>query len=56
MADRQVRRLADGRSFTIVKVHRTPDEIEHALRDAGFTDVEVTTTGRFFVLATGRRG
>ena len=56
VADRQLRRLADGRSFTIVKVHRTPDEIEHALRDAGFTDVEVTTTGRFFVLATGRRG
>ena len=56
IADRQVRRLADGRSFTVVKVHRTPDQIEHALRDAGFKDIEVTTTGRFFVLATGRRG
>ena len=56
VADRQVRRLADGRSFTIVKVHRTVDEIGSALRDGGFTDVEVTTTGRFFVLATGRRG
>jgi demethylmenaquinone methyltransferase/2-methoxy-6-polyprenyl-1,4-benzoquinol methylase len=54
--DRQVRQLADGRSFTIVKVQRTADEIGSALRDAGFGDVEVTTTGRFFVLATGRRG
>jgi len=51
--DRSVRHLADGRSFEIVKVYRTPDEIEAALRAAGFTDVEVSTTGRFFVLATG---
>jgi SAM-dependent methyltransferase len=54
--DRAVRRLADGRSFTIVKVFRTADEIAAAMRAAGFVDVEVTTTGRFFVLATGRRG
>jgi demethylmenaquinone methyltransferase/2-methoxy-6-polyprenyl-1,4-benzoquinol methylase len=55
-ADRAVRRLDDGRAFTIVKVFRTSDEIAAALRAAGFTDVEVTTTGRFFVLATARRG
>ena len=54
--DRSVRRLADGREFTIVKVHRSPDEVAAALTGAGFRDVEVTTTGRFFVLATGRRG
>jgi SAM-dependent methyltransferase len=54
-ADRSLRRLDDGREFTIVKVHRSPDEIAAALADAGFVDVAVTTTGRFFVLATARR-
>ena len=53
--DRSVRRLDDGREFTIVKVFRTPDEIAGALTAAGFVDVEVTTTGRFFVLASARR-
>jgi len=53
--DRAVRRLDDGREFEIVKVYRSPDEIATALRAAGFVDVEVGTTGRFFVLATGRR-
>jgi demethylmenaquinone methyltransferase/2-methoxy-6-polyprenyl-1,4-benzoquinol methylase len=54
--DRSVRRLADAREFSIVKVYRTPDEIADALRSAGFADVQVTTTGRFFVLATAIRG
>jgi demethylmenaquinone methyltransferase/2-methoxy-6-polyprenyl-1,4-benzoquinol methylase len=53
--DRSVRRLDDGREFTIVKVYRTVDEIAAGLTAAGFRDIEVTTTGRFFVLATGRR-
>jgi ubiquinone/menaquinone biosynthesis C-methylase UbiE len=53
--DRATRRLADGREFTIPKVFRTPDEIAGDLRAAGFDDVAVTTTGRFFVLATGTR-
>jgi demethylmenaquinone methyltransferase/2-methoxy-6-polyprenyl-1,4-benzoquinol methylase len=52
--DLAVRRLDDGREFTIVKVYRHPDEIDAALVAAGFRDVRVTTTGRFFVLATGR--
>ncbi len=51
--DLAVRRLDDGREFTIVKVFYAPDELAAAFRDAGFRDVEVTTTGRFFVLATG---
>jgi SAM-dependent methyltransferase len=51
--DRSVRRLADGRSFEIIKVYRTPAEIEAALNTAGFTAVDVSATGRFFVLATG---
>jgi hypothetical protein len=54
--DRSTRRLADGREFTIPKVHRTADEIATALTAAGYRDVAVTTTGRFFVLATAVRG
>ena len=53
--DRSVRRLADGREFEITKVYRTPGEIAAATTAAGFIDVEVATTGRFFVLATGTR-
>jgi SAM-dependent methyltransferase len=48
--DTAVRRLEDGREFTIVKVYRTTAELEAALAAAGFRDPEVTTTGRFFVL------
>jgi len=50
--DVSLRRLADGREFTIVKVFYRPDELAAALRDAGFADVEVTTTGRFFELGS----
>ena len=50
-----VRRLADGREFTIVKVYREPAELEAALRDAGFATSAVTTTGRFFVLGSATR-
>jgi hypothetical protein len=53
--DRSVRKLNDGREFTIVKVYRTVDEIAAAMTLAGFRHIDVTTTGRFFVLATGRR-
>jgi SAM-dependent methyltransferase len=52
--DLAVRRLADGREFTIIKVHHTPDELATALTQADFTDVDVTVTGRFFVLASAR--
>lgn len=48
--DRSVRRLTDGREFTIVKVYYQPEELERAVATAGFADVTVTTTGRFFVL------
>jgi SAM-dependent methyltransferase len=50
--DLATRRLADGREFTIVKVYYTPDELAAALGDAGFADIEVTTTGRFFMLVS----
>ena len=50
--DLVVRRLDDGREFTILKVHRSPDEIAAALAAVGLADIQVATTGRFFVLAT----
>lgn len=46
------RRLADGREFTIPKVHYAPDELAAALEAAGLVDVDVRATGRFFLLAT----
>ncbi len=53
VGDRATRRLEDGRQFRIVKVHRDAGEMQVALEEAGFVDVTVETTGRFFVLATG---
>jgi SAM-dependent methyltransferase len=50
--DRSVRRLDDGREFTIVKVYYDPPELAAALRSAGFDDVDISTTGRFFLLGT----
>jgi SAM-dependent methyltransferase len=46
------RRLADGREFTIPKVHYAPEELRSALTTAGFEAVDVRTTGRFFLLLT----
>src|SRR4029078_2398446 len=56
--DASVRRLDDGREFTIVKVYYEPAALEAALRRAGFDDARVTTTGRFFLtgVARARRG
>jgi SAM-dependent methyltransferase len=51
-ADLAIRRLEDGREFTIVKVHRSVEETRAALAAAGFEGIEVSTTGRFFILAT----
>jgi SAM-dependent methyltransferase len=50
--DVSVRRLDDGREFTIVKVFYSPSELENALAAAGFAAAEVTATGRFFVTGT----
>ncbi len=47
--DLSVRRLDDGREFTVVKVYYQPEELEAALGRAGFRDARVTTTGRFFL-------
>jgi SAM-dependent methyltransferase len=50
--DVSVRRLDDGREFTIVKVYYEPVELEDALRRAGFEAPSVVTTGRFFLLGS----
>jgi len=54
--DRSVRRLDDGREFTIAKIYYEPAELEAGLRRAGFGDVAVATTGRFFLIGSGRVG
>jgi SAM-dependent methyltransferase len=54
VGDRATRRVADGREFTIVKVHRDPVELGAVLRAAGFSEVRVEASGRFFVLADAR--
>jgi SAM-dependent methyltransferase len=50
------RTLADGRSFTIPKVFYAPDELEAALRTAGFEAPVVGSTARFFLLGTASAG
>jgi demethylmenaquinone methyltransferase/2-methoxy-6-polyprenyl-1,4-benzoquinol methylase len=50
--ERQARELKDGRQFTVVKVYRAPDELADALREAGFSAIETTTTSRHFVLGS----
>jgi SAM-dependent methyltransferase len=52
--DLAVRRLDDGREFTIVKVYYAPEELAVGLRAAGFDEVDVTTTGRFFAVGDAR--
>jgi len=52
--DVSVRRLDDGREFTIVKVYYEPGELETALRRAGFEGASVSTTGRFFLTGWAR--
>jgi demethylmenaquinone methyltransferase/2-methoxy-6-polyprenyl-1,4-benzoquinol methylase len=49
--DTSVRRLDDGREFTIPKVYYEAAELEAALLAAGFASASVTTTHRFFLLA-----
>jgi SAM-dependent methyltransferase len=52
--DTSIRRLDDGREFTIVKVYYEPAELEAALTRAGFEGARVTTTGRFFLIGVAR--
>jgi demethylmenaquinone methyltransferase/2-methoxy-6-polyprenyl-1,4-benzoquinol methylase len=52
--DRSVRKLDDGREFTIVKVYYEAAELTGALERAGFSTTSVTTTGRFFLLGSAQ--
>lgn len=52
--DLSVRRLDDGRAFTIVKVYYEPAELEAALARAGFEAARVASTGRFFLTGVAR--
>ncbi len=54
--DLATRRLNDGREFTIPKIYYEAAELEAALGAAGFVDVEVRRTPRFFLMgrATAR--
>lgn len=54
--DLSVRKLDDGREFTIVKVYWEPEELERALIAAGFKEPKVTMTSRFFVLGEAVAG
>jgi hypothetical protein len=54
--DVSLRRLDDGREFTIVKVYYEPAELEAALAAAGFVDASVTRTGRFFLTGSATAG
>ena len=51
-----LRRLDDGREFTIPKVYYQPAELEAGLLAAGFANVTVATTARFFLLGEARAG
>ena len=48
--DQSVRRLNDGREFTIPKIYYEPAELEAALQSAGFAEASVSSTPRFFLL------
>jgi demethylmenaquinone methyltransferase/2-methoxy-6-polyprenyl-1,4-benzoquinol methylase len=50
-----LRRLADGREYRVPKIHHRPEELAMALLEAGFSDVEVGATARFFVLGGASR-
>ncbi|MFN8623672.1 MAG: class I SAM-dependent methyltransferase [Chloroflexota bacterium] len=49
------RRLPDGREVLVPQVVRAPEVLAVALGSAGFGDVDVQATGRFFVMGSARR-
>ena len=52
--DSSLRRLDDGREFTIVKVYYKQADLEAALERAGFEGAVVASTGRFFLTGSAR--
>jgi demethylmenaquinone methyltransferase/2-methoxy-6-polyprenyl-1,4-benzoquinol methylase len=53
--DVQVRRLDDGSTYRVRKIYYEPPELAAALGRAGFDQIEVTTTDRFFLIGCARR-
>lgn len=53
--ERQLRRLSDGREFTIRKVAYTVHELREALERIRFADVEVNATATYFLMGTAVR-
>lgn len=51
--DMSVRRLNDGREFTIPKIYYDATELEQALLSAGFATATVSTTPKFFLQGEG---
>ena len=49
------RLLPDGRAVPVPQVARSVEEVSAALVAAGFGSVEVSSTGRFFVMGSARR-
>ncbi|MEO6349267.1 MAG: class I SAM-dependent methyltransferase [Candidatus Limnocylindrales bacterium] len=52
--DLSTRRLADGREFTIPKIYYSPADLEATLPTAGFDNIEVSVTSRFFLLGRAK--
>ncbi len=52
--DVQMRRLDDGSTYQVRKIYYEPADLASALERAGFSDVDVSTTARFFVLGSAR--
>lgn len=50
--DTALRRLDDGREFEIPKVFYSGEELEMAVRAAGFADVSIEQTDRFFLMGS----
>lgn len=50
-----LRRLADGREFRVIKVHRPAAALAAALGRAGLIDGRVESTGRFFMMGSAIR-
>ena len=51
----QVRRLDDGSTYRVRKIHYSPAELEAVLASCGFRDIAVRMTERFFVLGSASR-
>jgi len=54
--DVQLRRIADGRQFRVVKVHYSKEDLTAAFRTAGFVTAEIGQASRFFIFGRAVAG